>query len=57
MIRVAISVEGQTEDEFCKRLLVPFFRAKDKELKKYLKNIMKNTIKFFMDTASSKILG
>ncbi|MDM8557239.1 DUF4276 family protein [Candidatus Parabeggiatoa sp. HSG14] len=28
MIRVAISVEGQTEDEFCKRILVPFFREK-----------------------------
>lgn len=26
MIRVAISVEGQTEDEFCKRILAPFFR-------------------------------
>jgi len=26
MIRVAISVEGQTEEEFCKNLLTPFFR-------------------------------
>ena len=26
MIRVAISVEGQTEDEFCKQVLVPYFR-------------------------------
>lgn len=26
MIRVAISVEGQTEDEFCKNILVPHFR-------------------------------
>jgi len=26
MIRVAISVEGQTEDSFCKNLLTPFFR-------------------------------
>ena len=32
MIRVAISVEGQTEDEFCKRLLVPFFRKKEIEI-------------------------
>jgi len=32
MIRVAISVEGQTEDEFCKRLLVPFFRQKEIEV-------------------------
>ncbi len=26
MIRVAISVEGQTEDEFCKQVLAPYFR-------------------------------
>jgi len=26
MIRLAISVEGQTEDEFCKRILAPYFR-------------------------------
>ncbi len=26
MIRVAISVEGQTEDEFCKQILAPYFR-------------------------------
>lgn len=26
MIRVAISIEGQTEDEFCKKILVPHFR-------------------------------
>lgn len=29
MIRVAISVEGQTEDEFCKNILVPHFRDKN----------------------------
>lgn len=29
MIRVAISVEGQTEDEFCKQVLAPFFINKD----------------------------
>ena len=28
MIRVAVSVEGQTEDEFCKNLLSPYFLAK-----------------------------
>jgi len=32
MIRVAISVEGQTEDEFCKQVLVPYFRDYDIEL-------------------------
>jgi len=32
MIRVAISVEGQTEDEFCKRMLKPFFREKGIEI-------------------------
>jgi len=26
MIRVALSVEGQTENEFCKKVLTPFFR-------------------------------
>lgn len=26
MIRVGISVEGQTEDEFCKQILTPYFR-------------------------------
>ena len=26
MIRVALSVEGQTESEFCKKVLTPFFR-------------------------------
>ncbi|MEN8221409.1 MAG: DUF4276 family protein [Pseudomonadota bacterium] len=29
MIRIAISVEGQTEDEFCKRILAPYFMNKD----------------------------
>lgn len=28
MIRVAISVEGQTEDEFCKNILCPYFYQK-----------------------------
>jgi len=32
MIRVAISVEGQTEDEFCKQVLVPYFRNHNIEL-------------------------
>jgi len=32
MIRVAISVEGQTEDEFCKQLLVPYLRNYNIEL-------------------------
>lgn len=32
MIRVAISVEGQTEDEFCKQILTPYFRTFDIEL-------------------------
>ena len=32
MIRVAISVEGQTENEFCKKILAPFFREKNIEL-------------------------
>ena len=32
MIRVAISVEGQTEDEFCKRILAPYFLEKDIQL-------------------------
>lgn len=32
MIRVAISVEGQTEDEFCKQVLVPYFRNCNIEL-------------------------
>lgn len=27
MIRVALSVEGQTENEFCKKVLIPFFRT------------------------------
>jgi len=27
MIRVAISVEGQTEDIFCKKILTPYFRS------------------------------
>lgn len=27
MIRVALSVEGQTENEFCKKVLTPFFRS------------------------------
>lgn len=27
MIRVALSVEGQTENEFCKKVLLPFFRT------------------------------
>lgn len=32
MIRVAISVEGQTEDEFCKQVLQPYFRNMNIEL-------------------------
>jgi hypothetical protein len=32
MIRVAISVEGQTEMEFCKKVLTPFLRNYDIEL-------------------------
>jgi len=32
MIRIAISVEGQTEDEFCKQVLQPYFRNKNIEL-------------------------
>jgi len=32
MIRVAISVEGQTEDEFCKQVLTPYFRNYNIEL-------------------------
>lgn len=32
MIRIAISVEGQTENEFCKKVLVPFFRTKNIEI-------------------------
>lgn len=32
MIRLAISVEGQTENEFCKQVLVPYFRDCDIEL-------------------------
>lgn len=32
MTRVAISVEGQTEDEFCKQVLVPYFRNHNIEL-------------------------
>lgn len=32
MIRIAISVEGQTEDEFCKQVLQSYFRSKDIEL-------------------------
>jgi len=32
MIRVAISVEGQTEDEFCKQILAPYFLAKGIQL-------------------------
>ena len=32
MIRVAISVEGQTEDEFCKRILAPYFFKKGIQL-------------------------
>jgi hypothetical protein len=32
MIRVAISVEGQTEDEFCKQVLAPYFRNFNIEL-------------------------
>jgi hypothetical protein len=27
MIRIALSVEGQTENEFCKKVLTPFFRT------------------------------
>lgn len=29
MIRIAISVEGQTEDEFCKKILCPYFLSKN----------------------------
>ncbi|MDQ7084280.1 MAG: DUF4276 family protein [Sulfurovum sp.] len=32
MTRVAISVEGPTEDEFCKQILTPYFRAFNIEL-------------------------
>ena len=32
MIRVAISVQGQTEDEFCKRILAPYFFKKGIQL-------------------------
>jgi hypothetical protein len=32
MIRVAISVEGQTEDEFCKQVLIPYLRTYNIEL-------------------------
>ena len=32
MIRVAISVEGQTEDAFCKQVLTPYFRTYGVEL-------------------------
>jgi len=32
MIRIAISVEGQTENEFCKKVLTPFFRNYDIEM-------------------------
>lgn len=32
MIRVAISVEGQTEDEFCKQILSPYFLSKKIQL-------------------------
>ena len=29
MTKVAISVEGQTEDEFCKNILCPYFQSKN----------------------------
>ena len=32
MIRIAISVEGQTENEFCKKVLAPFFRTQSIEI-------------------------
>lgn len=32
MIRVALSVEGQTENEFCKKVLIPFFRNNGVEM-------------------------
>ncbi|MGD9624261.1 MAG: DUF4276 family protein [Arcobacter sp.] len=32
MIRIAISVEGQTENEFCKKVLTPFFRTHNIEM-------------------------
>ncbi len=32
MIRVAISVEGQSEDEFCKQILVPYFQERGIQL-------------------------
>ncbi len=32
MIRIALSVEGQTESEFCKKVLTPFFRTYNIEM-------------------------
>lgn len=32
MIRIALSVEGQTENEFCKKVLTPFFRNHNIEI-------------------------
>lgn len=32
MIRIALSVEGQTENEFCKKVLTPFFRNHNIEM-------------------------
>ena len=32
MIRIAISVEGHTENEFCKKVLTPFFRTHNIEM-------------------------
>lgn len=32
MIRIAISVEGQTENEFCKKVLTPYFRSHNIEI-------------------------
>lgn len=32
LIRIALSVEGQTENEFCKKVLTPFFRNNDIEM-------------------------
>jgi len=32
LIRIALSVEGQTENEFCRKVLTPFFRNNDIEM-------------------------
>ena len=43
MIRVAISVEGQTEDEFCKNILVPYLRSKNIELTPIIVSTSRNS--------------